>query len=64
MAYDSDPVIQALTHRFDSNGVELKTKNKIDNPEVDKKSGADTLKTAAMRSTNKHLGWHPLGKAV
>lgn len=31
MAYDSDQVIQALTHRFDQNGVELKTKNTKDN---------------------------------
>jgi len=56
MAYDSDEVIQALTYRFDQNGVELATKNKTDKPEVGKKTGSDTLKTAAMRSTNKHLG--------
>lgn len=56
MAYDSDEVIQALTYRFDQNGVELVTKNKTDKPEVGKKTGGDTLKTAAMRSTNKHLG--------
>ena len=56
MAYDSDPVIQALTHRFDDKGIELKTKNKTSNPEVGDKTGTDSLKTAAMRSTNKHLG--------
>lgn len=56
MAYDSDPVIQALTHRFDGEGIELKTKSQKDEPEAGKKPGGDSLKTAAMRSTNKHLG--------
>ncbi len=56
MAYDKDPVIQALVHRFDTNGVELETKNKTDKPEVGNKSGKDTLKTTAMRATNKNLG--------
>jgi len=56
LAYDSDEVIQALTHRFDQNGVELNTKNRTDKPEVGKEPGGNTLKTAAMRSTNKHLG--------
>ena len=26
-AYDADPTIQALTHRYDQNGIELNTKN-------------------------------------
>lgn len=56
MTYDSDSVIQALVHRFDGNGVELKTKNKTDQPVAGKKSRSDSLKTAAMRSANKHLG--------
>ena len=56
MAYDKDPVIQALVHRFDSNGVELETENKTDKPEVGNKLGKDTLKTTAMRATNKNLG--------
>ncbi len=56
MAYDKDPVIQALVHRFDTNGVELETENKTDKPEVGNKSGKDTLKTTAMRATNKNLG--------
>ena len=56
LSYDSDPVIQALTHRFDGKGIELKTKNTKDKPEVGKETGKDSLKTSAMRSTNKHLG--------
>lgn len=26
-AYDADPTVQALTHRYDQNGIELNTKN-------------------------------------
>lgn len=56
MAYDSDQVIQALTHRFDGNGIELATKNKTDEPEAGKEPGGDSLKKSAMRATNKNLG--------
>lgn len=56
MAYDSDPTIQAMVHRFDANGIELKTKKTVDNPEVKKQQGGDTLKTSAMAATKRNLG--------
>lgn len=56
MAYDSDPVIQALVHRFSANGIELVTKNKTEKPEVGKASGGDTVKRSAMAATKRNLG--------
>lgn len=42
LAYDSDPVIQAFTHRYDQNGIELATsaqkKNDARSSEVEKDS--------------------------
>jgi len=58
MAYDSDEVIQALTHRFDQNGVELASKAQKDNKAraVEKEKSANVVSQMAKRSTNKHLG--------
>lgn len=56
MAYDADPVIQALVHRFSENGIELETKNKTEKPEVANAGGGDTLKTSAMAATKRNLG--------
>jgi hypothetical protein len=53
MAYDSDPVIQALVHRFDDKGVELKTKNTKDNAEVGGKDRAGAVSQMAKRATQK-----------
>lgn len=58
MSYDSDEVIQALTHRFDQNGVELMSKAQKDNKTraVEKEKNANVVSQMAKRSTNKHLG--------
>lgn len=56
-AYDSDPVIQALTHRFDQNGVELASKKtKTDTAPSDAVADRNTVSTAAKRATNKARG--------
>lgn len=57
MMYDSDPVIQALTSRFDQNGVELKTKaGNNDTAPSDATADRDTVKSAAKRATAKARG--------
>ena len=57
MAYDSDPVIQALTTNFDQNGVELKTKaGNNDTAPSDATADRDTVSSAAKRATNKARG--------
>lgn len=57
MAYDSDPVIQALTHRFDQNGVELASQQTTaDTAPSDAVADRNTVSTAAKRATNKARG--------
>jgi hypothetical protein len=57
MAYDSDPVIQALTHRFDQNGVELKTKaGNNDTAPSDAEDDKTAVTSMAKRATNKARG--------
>lgn len=53
MSYDADPVIQALVHRFDSKGLELKTKNTKDQAEVGGEAGSSTVSQMAKRATAK-----------
>lgn len=58
MAYDSDEVIQALTHRFDQNGIELMSKAQKDDETraVEKEKDSNVVSQMAKRATNKHLG--------
>lgn len=57
MAYDSDPVVQALTQRFDKNGVELKTKaGNNDTAPSDATADRNTVGAAAKRATAKAMG--------
>ena len=56
MAYDSDPVIQALTKRFDKNGIELTTKkSKVDTAPSDAEADRASVSQAAKRATNAAL---------
>lgn len=52
MAYDSDEVIKALTHRFDQNGVELKTKNTSNDRDEKVDPGKAKVSQMAKRATN------------
>lgn len=57
LAYDSDPVIQALTHNFDQNGVELKTKTQADSEKqaVEKEKGANVVNQMAKSATKRAM---------
>ena len=56
-AYDSDPLVQGLTHRFDQNGVELKTKvTKTDTAPSDAKLDGSGVKQMAKHATRKARG--------
>lgn len=50
--YDADPVIQALVHRFDDKGVELKTKNTTKGSEVTGTGKPSAVSQMAKRATN------------
>lgn len=58
LAYDGDEVIQALTHRFDQNGIELMSKAQKDDKTraVEKEKDSNVVSQMAKRATNKHLG--------
>lgn len=56
-AYDSDPLTQGLTQRFDQNGVELKTKvTNTDTAPSDADPERSSVAQAARRATNKARG--------
>ncbi len=57
LSYDNDPVIQALTHRFDQNGVELMTKAQKDQETraVDKEQGANVVNQMAKSATKRAM---------
>ena len=56
MAYDKDPVIQAFTHRYDQNGIELatsaqkKTNARSSEVEKDSKVVSQMAKSATKRA--------------
>ena len=55
-AYDSDPALQAIVHRFDANGVELKSKlSGKDVAPSDAKLNSKAVSQMAKRSTNKNF---------
>jgi hypothetical protein len=57
MSYDEDPVIQALTHRFDDNGVELASKNtRASTAPSDADPERSSIKQAAKRATTRARG--------
>lgn len=57
MNYDADPVIQALTHRFDQNGVELASKKtRADTAPSDADPKRSSVGQAARRATNNARG--------
>jgi hypothetical protein len=51
MAYDADPVIQALVKNFSKNGIELATKNTKSTPSTEVK-GDKTVSQMAKRATS------------
>lgn len=56
-AYDTDPALQSIVHRFDDNGVELKSKNSgSDELPSDADPSSKTVAQMAKRSTNKNFG--------
>jgi hypothetical protein len=58
LAYDSDPVIQALTHgEPNTNGVELKTKAQgaAEKQAVDKEQGASVVSKMAKSATKRAM---------
>jgi len=57
MAYDKDPVIQALTHNFDKNGVELnaKARDAAEKRAVDKEQGASVVNKMAKSATKRAM---------
>jgi hypothetical protein len=57
LAYDNDPVIQALTHRFDQNGVELITsaQKKTASREVDKEKDSKVVSQMAKSATKRAM---------
>lgn len=57
LTYDQDPVIQALVHKFNQNGVELSTKNtKTDTAPSDADPDRSSVNRAAKRATSKAMG--------
>lgn len=53
-AYDADPTIQALTHNYDENGVELNTKNTSDDQQqTDDDQAQAAVSQMAKRATSK-----------
>ena len=57
LAYDNDEVIQALTHRFDQNGVELQTKAQKDQETraVEKEKSANVVSQMAKSATKRAM---------
>lgn len=51
MAYDADPVVQALVKNFSKNGIELATKNTKDAAQPEAK-GDKTVSQMAKRATS------------
>ena len=54
--HDEDPLVKALVHKFDQNGIELKskrTKSSADRPESNNEKVVSTM---AKRATNKARG--------
>jgi hypothetical protein len=53
LTYDSDPVVQALTKRFDQNGIELNSKKtKADVTQQGADDAGATVSQMAKRATN------------
>jgi hypothetical protein len=57
LAYDNDPVIQALTHRFDQNGVELSTAAQKDSAskEISKEKDSKVVSQMAKSATKRAM---------
>lgn len=57
MAYDKDPIIQALVHRFDTNGVELETKAQKDQNvrAVEKEKDSKVVNQMAKSATKRAM---------
>ena len=55
-AYDLDPALQAIVHRFDQNGVELKSKVSGKTAPSDAELDSKAVNQMAKRSTAKNFG--------
>ena len=55
-AYDADKTIQSLTHRYDTNGVELKTQNTSDSSEHAANNKSNVVSQTAKRATRRRIG--------
>jgi hypothetical protein len=54
-SYDNSPMIQAIVHRFDDRGIELKTKTKDPKAPEDGKGG-DKIAQMAKSATSRRIG--------
>jgi hypothetical protein len=54
--HDQDPIVKALVHKFDQNGIELKSKKTKDSADRPESNNEKVVSTMAKRATNKARG--------
>lgn len=56
LTYDTDPTIKTIVHRFDQNGIELKSKSTDEiNPTADDESSAEKVHKTAVKAARRHM---------